>query len=213
MNALIDWISGNLSSSARIFTAVAPALALLAYALGGLVVYAVRNRMRGEFHDEEMDGRGHDVSTGGQGDVLSGVYGALLASGLKPIDADNPIGRILWLLLATVGLPYLLLATTGPLVQAQSGSKFGVQYGFGYFTLDFTGIGGILSSFNAEEAREWLKITSDSLANLGFVFKGQNSDTVHGVELGWGFSGGISGKITVNTVRPRWDWKLISPPC
>ncbi|MFG0284848.1 MAG: hypothetical protein ACF8R7_10545 [Phycisphaerales bacterium JB039] len=32
---------------------------------------------------------------------------------------------------------------TGPLVQAQSGSKFGVQYGFGYFTLDFTGIGGI----------------------------------------------------------------------
>ncbi len=58
MNALFEWISGNLSSSARIFTAIAPALALLAYALGGLVVYAVRNRLRGDFHDEEMDGRG-----------------------------------------------------------------------------------------------------------------------------------------------------------
>lgn len=58
MNALFEWISGNLSSSARIFTAIAPALVLIAYALGGLVVYAVRNRLRGDFHDEEMDGRG-----------------------------------------------------------------------------------------------------------------------------------------------------------
>jgi phosphatidylglycerophosphate synthase/putative flippase GtrA len=58
MNALFEWISGNLSSGARIFTALAPALALIAYAIGGLVVYAVRNRLRGDFHDEEMDGRG-----------------------------------------------------------------------------------------------------------------------------------------------------------
>lgn len=36
----------------------------------------------------------------------------------KPVDADNPIGRILMLLSATVGVPFLLLSTTGPLVQA-----------------------------------------------------------------------------------------------
>lgn len=36
----------------------------------------------------------------------------------KPVDADNPIGRILLLLVSTIGLPYLLLSTTGPLVQA-----------------------------------------------------------------------------------------------
>ena len=36
----------------------------------------------------------------------------------KPADADNPIGRILMLLAATIGLPYLMLSTTGPLVQA-----------------------------------------------------------------------------------------------
>ncbi len=36
----------------------------------------------------------------------------------KPTDADNPIGKILLLLLVTIGMPYFLLSTTGPLVQA-----------------------------------------------------------------------------------------------
>lgn len=37
---------------------------------------------------------------------------------MKPVDASQPIGRILLLLSVTIGLPYLMLATTGPLVQA-----------------------------------------------------------------------------------------------
>lgn len=36
----------------------------------------------------------------------------------RPADASNPAGRVLWLLLTTIGLPYLMLSTTGPLVQA-----------------------------------------------------------------------------------------------
>lgn len=36
---------------------------------------------------------------------------------LKPTDSDNPIGRILALLGMTVGLPYFVLSSTGPLVQ------------------------------------------------------------------------------------------------
>jgi spermidine synthase len=39
-------------------------------------------------------------------------------SNFKPSDADNPIGKILLLLLVTIGMPYFLLSTTGPLVQA-----------------------------------------------------------------------------------------------
>jgi hypothetical protein len=35
----------------------------------------------------------------------------------KPVDASHPIGRILLLLTATVGLPYVLLAATAPMVQ------------------------------------------------------------------------------------------------
>lgn len=37
--------------------------------------------------------------------------------GLKPLDADNPTAKILLLLTICVGLPYLVLATTTPLVQ------------------------------------------------------------------------------------------------
>jgi SAM-dependent methyltransferase len=57
------------------------------------------------------------------------LHGALLALSLlllpitpsaafKPDTADHPVGQILLLLAATIGLPYLMLSTTGPLVQA-----------------------------------------------------------------------------------------------
>ena len=46
------------------------------------------------------------------------------AESFKPADADNPIGRILLLLAATIGLPYLMLSTTGPLVQAWFSRRF-----------------------------------------------------------------------------------------
>ena len=36
----------------------------------------------------------------------------------KPVDSGDPTGRILLLLAATVGLPYFMLSTTGPLLQA-----------------------------------------------------------------------------------------------
>jgi hypothetical protein len=43
---------------------------------------------------------------------------------LKPADGDNPIGRILLLLLLTIGLPYFMLSTTGPLIQAWFAKRF-----------------------------------------------------------------------------------------
>jgi protein-L-isoaspartate O-methyltransferase len=43
---------------------------------------------------------------------------------LKPVDAENPGGRILWLLAITIGVPYFLLSTTGPLVQAWFAKRF-----------------------------------------------------------------------------------------
>lgn len=41
-----------------------------------------------------------------------------VSEAMKPTDASQPVGRILLLLSLTIGLPYLMLATTGPLVQA-----------------------------------------------------------------------------------------------
>lgn len=58
MNTLLSLLEGHLSTASRIWTAAAPALAIVAYVLVGLVAYAVRNARRGRFHDEEMDGRG-----------------------------------------------------------------------------------------------------------------------------------------------------------
>jgi len=42
----------------------------------------------------------------------------LASEAAKPVDATDPTGRILLLLAVTIGLPYLMLSTTGPLVQA-----------------------------------------------------------------------------------------------
>lgn len=53
-----DWISGRLSGDERVLTAIAPAILLLAYALGAALLYALRNRLRGRFQDEEIDSRG-----------------------------------------------------------------------------------------------------------------------------------------------------------
>jgi hypothetical protein len=36
---------------------------------------------------------------------------------MKPADPSDPVGHILWLLARCVGLPYLVLSTTGPLLQ------------------------------------------------------------------------------------------------
>lgn len=63
------------------------------------------------------------------------LHGTLVAASLaflpitpsqafKPENADNPVGRILLLLAATIGLPYLILSTTGPLVQAWFARSF-----------------------------------------------------------------------------------------
>jgi hypothetical protein len=48
----------------------------------------------------------------------------LAASAWKPAGDEEPIGRILLLLLATIGLPYFLLSTTTPLLQAWYWRRF-----------------------------------------------------------------------------------------
>lgn len=57
--------------------------------------------------------------------VVSLAFLPIIASPtFKPDDASHPIGRILLLLTLTIGLPYLMLATTGPLVQAWFSREF-----------------------------------------------------------------------------------------
>ncbi len=48
----------------------------------------------------------------------------LASSGWKPLGDEEPVGRILLLLAATIGLPYFLLSTTTPLLQAWYWQRF-----------------------------------------------------------------------------------------
>ena len=46
------------------------------------------------------------------------------SAALKPTGGEDPIPRILWLLLTAVGAPYFLLSATGPLVQSWYARRF-----------------------------------------------------------------------------------------
>ncbi len=59
----------------------------------------------------------------------------LAASGWKPQGDEEPVGRILLLLLVTIGLPYFLLSTTTPLLQAWYWQRFRTAVPYRLFAL------------------------------------------------------------------------------
>jgi len=78
------------------------------------------------------------------------LHGSLLAASLlllpvlpgaswKPTGLENPTVRILGLLTATVGLPYFLLSSTSPLLQAWYSRRFGVAMPYRLFALSNLG--------------------------------------------------------------------------
>jgi phosphatidylglycerophosphate synthase/putative flippase GtrA len=61
---LMAWLTGNLSPSARIWTALSPAILACAYFLGGLLLFCVRCAFKGIPRDEETLKRGSTVLVG-----------------------------------------------------------------------------------------------------------------------------------------------------
>lgn len=61
---LVAWITGNLSPSARIWTALGPAILACAYFLGGLLLFCIRCAFKGIPRDEETLKRGSTVLVG-----------------------------------------------------------------------------------------------------------------------------------------------------
>lgn len=59
-----NYIQGNLSTSGRIWSALAPMLIIIGYALLGAVVFLIRNRIKGPYEDPEMSNRGSSVVLG-----------------------------------------------------------------------------------------------------------------------------------------------------
>lgn len=87
---------------------------------------------------------------------------------LKPEDADNPASKILWLLMLTIGLPYFVLSTTGPLVQAWFASKF--PQGNVYRLYALSNIGSLLA-----------------LAAYPFVIEPQSTNLEQSGGWSWGY--------------------------
>lgn len=61
METLTQWLQGDLSTTARIWTSLAPAILLAGYFFAGLAVYTVLNRFNAPSRDREMDDRGSSV--------------------------------------------------------------------------------------------------------------------------------------------------------
>src|SRR4029079_12909627 len=61
----------------------------------------------------------------------------------KPQDNGDPVARILALLLLTVGLPYFVLSTTGPLIQAWFAESFPGRSPYRLYSL--SNIGSLLA--------------------------------------------------------------------
>jgi hypothetical protein len=90
----------------------------------------------------------------------------LASTGWKPQGDEEPVGRILLLLLATIGLPYFLLSTTTPLLQAWYWQRFRTAVPYRLFAL---------SNF------------ASLLALVGFPVLFEPFFTLP--QLGWGWSG------------------------
>ena len=58
METMVDLIMGNLSTNQRIWTSLAPALLATAYFVLGSMVYFLRIKLKGEYYDQEIEGRG-----------------------------------------------------------------------------------------------------------------------------------------------------------
>ena len=58
IETLLDWLRGDLPPVARVWTAAAPALVLVAVLVGGMVAFGVRNRLLGPYHDPDVERRG-----------------------------------------------------------------------------------------------------------------------------------------------------------
>jgi SAM-dependent methyltransferase len=65
----------------------------------------------------------------------------------KPASSDEPTLRILGLLAATVGIPYFMLATTGPLIQAWYARRFKGAMPYRLYALSNVGSMGALISY------------------------------------------------------------------
>ncbi len=88
---------------------------------------------------------------------------------LKPAGSVEPVGRILWLLLVTVGLPYLVLSATSPLVQVWFSRRFPQRSPWRLYSLSNVGSLAALLTYPVLIETRWDVLTQTQIWSGGFV--------------------------------------------
>ncbi len=90
-------------------------------------------------------------------------------SSLKPSGAEEPVGRILWLLLRTVGLPYFILSATSPLVQVWFSHRFPQRSPWRLYSLSNVGSLSALLTYPVLVETRWDVVTQTHIWSWAFV--------------------------------------------
>lgn len=191
---ILAWFGGSASvwTTCMLFF---QAMLLLGYFYSHLTIKKLNPRMQAIVHT-----------------VLLGLAVLLLpiipSAAWKPTGNENPTVQILVLLAATVGLPYLLCSTTGPLVQAWYSRKEGAATPYRLFAL--SNLGSMLALLSYPVAVEpFLPIPSQAWAwSGGFVaFAGL------AILTGWRSSGyaaiETSGSSEEPEAAPGWNEQIL----
>jgi len=88
---------------------------------------------------------------------------------LKPTDSNAPVGRILLLLLTTVGLPYFMLSATSPTVQVWYGRVYPNRSPFRLYSLSNIGSLTALLSYPILFEPRWDVLNQAWMWSIGFV--------------------------------------------
>lgn len=103
MPDVVSWLRGDLSSSGRIWSAVAPALFLGSYFLIGLVIYGVRTAIKGPYRDAEIEGRAFILGAGAR-QYFAWVMRPLWRSFMKLQIPPNAVTTLSVLLACAAGV-------------------------------------------------------------------------------------------------------------
>ena len=88
---------------------------------------------------------------------------------LKPTDSNSPVGRILLLLLTTVGLPYFILSATSPTVQVWYGRVYPNRSPFRLYSLSNIGSLTALLSYPILIEPRWDVLNQAWMWSIGFI--------------------------------------------
>ncbi len=88
---------------------------------------------------------------------------------LKPTDSNAPVGRILLLLLTTVGLPYFILSATSPTVQVWYGRVYPNRSPFRLYSLSNIGSLSALLTYPILFEPRWDVLNQAWMWSIGFV--------------------------------------------